>query len=202
MIFQPTAWFFVFVLCVGFSAAQDGGNVAATHAEGADTVAVAQDELSADVQQLIIEQTSPAVIQLLREAEGIMNETTDRLAAKKTGGETIAAQTEIIEKIEQAAQAKTKKGGAMSDMLKRMAGKEPQQGEGKEPDKPGDESGKADKNGGESDVANEMDHGATGGASEERRVPKAAGTAGAGMPAEFHRTLDAYNRGAEKLLKP
>jgi hypothetical protein len=67
------------------------------HAEGADKVANEQDELSADVQQLVIEQTIPDVIELLSKVEAIMDETTDYLTEPDTGGRTIAAQTEIIE---------------------------------------------------------------------------------------------------------
>src|SRR5690606_6507616 len=106
------------------------------HEEGANKVAEDQDELSADVQQLTVEETVPQVIELLEQVEGIMDEATDRLMEPDTGGETIAAQTEIIEKILAAAQERQKQkgsgqaGGAMMDMMQRMAGKEPG-GEGK-----------------------------------------------------------------------
>ena len=67
-----------------------------------------------------------------------MDEATDRLAEADTGGETIAAQTEIIEKIHAAAKEKQsqggggKSGGAMMDMMERMMGKKP---EGEQPQK-------------------------------------------------------------------
>ena len=83
----------------------------AKHQQGAVKVADDQDELSADVQQLVIEQTVPKVIELLDEVEVIMDEATDRLAKANTGGETIAAQTEIIEKIHAAAKEKQSQGG-------------------------------------------------------------------------------------------
>ncbi|MFM2198820.1 MAG: hypothetical protein RLZZ505_2252 [Verrucomicrobiota bacterium] len=176
------------------------------HAEGSEKLADEQDELSADVQQLVIEQTVQQVIDLLTEVEGIMDETTDYLAETDTGGTTIAAQTEIIEKIHQAAKAKQQQsgggeaGGAMMDMMERMMGKKEGEGEGNgkkdKGDKPGDQAGQGQK--GESDSANDANGGNTGGKSEERTVPKAAGNAGKSLPREFQEALDAYNRGLEE----
>lgn len=178
------------------------------HSEGSERLADEQDELSADVQQLVIEQTVPQVIELLTEIEGIMDETTDYLADLNTGGVTIAAQTEIIEKIHQAAKAKQAQGGAgeaggaMMDMMERMMGKKPGEGEGKgggEGEMPGDQGGKGQT--GESDALNSGDGGTGGGKVEERRIPKAAGKAGKGLPSEFQNALDAYNRGLEEMAK-
>jgi hypothetical protein len=178
------------------------------HMQGSGQLADEQDELSADVQQLVIEQTIPQVIELLSEVEGIMDETTDYLAEADTGGVTIAAQTEIIEKIHEAAKEKQKQqgggegqaGGAMMDMMERMMGKKEGEGEGKgegKGDKPGDQGGKGQT--GESDAANSGDGGTAGNELEERKVPKAAGQAGKSLPAEFREALDAYNRGLEKI---
>lgn len=179
----------------------------AQHQVGAAKVADKQDELSADVQQLTIEQTVPKVIELLSGVEKIMNEATDRLTDHDTGGDTIAAQTEVIEKIHAAAKEKQKQsgsssGGAMMDMMERMMGKTPggdQPGKGK--------NGKASDKGGNgmsglSDTRNDPTSGAAGGKSEVRRIPKAAGTAGHPLPEEFQKALDAYNRGVEKNVKP
>ncbi len=172
------------------------------HAAGSEKLADEQDELSADVQQLVIEQTIPQVIELLSEVEGIMDETTDYLAENATGGTTIAAQTEIIEKIHAAAKAKQQKGGqgeagsAMMDMMERMMGKKEGEGEGEgKGKKPGDKGGKGQT--GDSDEANGLNGGNTGGNVEERTVPKAAGTAGKALPPEFQKALEAYNRGLE-----
>ena len=66
----------------------------------------------------------PKVIELLNEVEKIMDEATDQLAAADTGGGTLAAQTEIIEKIHAAAKEKQKQpgggqsGSAMMDMMR------------------------------------------------------------------------------------
>jgi hypothetical protein len=78
----------------------------AEHAAGAKQLALEQDELSADVQDLIDEQTDPKVIAVLREIEVAMADATDLLDQKKTDGPTIAVETEIIEKIFEAAKKK------------------------------------------------------------------------------------------------
>ena len=57
------------------------------------------------------EQTDPEVIKLLRELEEIMADATDQLEATKTDGSTIAIETEVIEKIFEAAKKKQQKGG-------------------------------------------------------------------------------------------
>jgi hypothetical protein len=182
-------------------------DVLAEHREGANKVADKQDELSADVQQLTIEQTVPQVIELLNEVEKIMDEATDQLAAAETGGTTLAAQTEIIEKIHAAAKEKQKQqgsgqsGSAMMDMMERMMGKTPEgekEGKGKG-EKPGETGG--DGMTGASDAANGNTTGESGGKSEARRVPKASGNAGQVLPEEFRKALDAYNRGATEKVK-
>lgn len=176
----------------------------AMHREGSDKIADEQDELSADVQQLVIEQTAPKVIELLNGVENIMDEATERLAEADTGGETIAAQTEIIELIHAAAKEKQsqggggKSGGAMMDMMERMMGKKPG-GEPKPGNQPGDQAGKGQT--GESDTGNEATNGQDSGNSETRRVPKAAGATSAALPEEFRKAFDAYNRGAEEKVK-
>jgi hypothetical protein len=200
-----------FTLVASLASAEDSALEAARvkHKEGAAKIADAQDELSADVQQLTIEQTVPKVIELLTEVEEIMDEATDRLAEADTSGLTIAAQTEIIEKIHAAAKEKQKQegsgqsGSAMMDMMERMMGKSPdgeQPGEGKGKDGSGEEGGEGST--GLSDAANEAGGGSvSGGNPEVRRVPKAAGAAGRVLPEEFRKALDAYNRGAEQKVK-
>ena len=186
--------------------AADAESTMAKHAAGAEKLADEQDELSADVQQLILEQTAPQVIELLEKVDDIMGETTDYLAGYETGGEPIAAQTEIIEKIHEAAKARqqqqggSKEGGAMMDMMERMMGKKEGEGQGKKPgDKPGEKGGKGKT--GDSDAANESEGGTSGGNAVERKIPKAGGTAGKSLPSEFRQALDAYNRGLGEVEK-
>lgn len=81
------------------------------HGTGAKKLSTEQDELSADVQDLIDEQTDPEIIKLLREIEVVMADATDLLEQKNTGGSTIATETEVIEKIFEAAKKKQQKGG-------------------------------------------------------------------------------------------
>ena len=76
------------------------------HGEKAQSLSIEQDELSADVQDLIDEQTDPEVIKILREIELVMADATDLLEQKNTGGATIATETEVIEKIFEAAKKK------------------------------------------------------------------------------------------------
>ncbi|MDB6080302.1 MAG: hypothetical protein JWO82_4049 [Akkermansiaceae bacterium] len=165
-----------------------------------------QDDLAADVQQLTIEQTSEEVAKMLKEVENAMDDASERLLDHDTGNDTIAAQTDVIEKIHDAAkkrQQQSGKGdasGAMMDMMERMMGKEPGEKPGEQKGKPGDTGGQGQT--GDSDSANTPDHGpVTGGKEEQRRVPKASGTAGHTLPQEFQGALDAYNRAAGKISK-
>lgn len=69
-------------------------------------VAREQGELAADLQELIEDQTVEDVIALLELVEDAMDDATERLVRTDTGGEAIAAQTDVIEKIFQAAKKK------------------------------------------------------------------------------------------------
>lgn len=80
------------------------------HKVGSEKLAFDQDELSADVQELIEEQTADKVIVLLEEVEEIMAEVTGSLDEAETGGATLAAETEIIEKIFEAAKQRQQGG--------------------------------------------------------------------------------------------
>ena len=81
------------------------------HDTGAKKLSLEQDELSADVQELVDEQTDPEVVKLLREIEITMAEATDLLEQTNTDGATIAVETEVIEKIFEAAKKKKQKSG-------------------------------------------------------------------------------------------
>lgn len=81
------------------------------HESGAKKLSLEQDDLSADVQDLIDEQTDPEVAKLLTEIEVTIAEATDRLEQTNTGGATIAVETEVIEKIFEAAKKKKEKSG-------------------------------------------------------------------------------------------
>jgi len=194
---------FIFLLLAVLPVRAEDGPVPGKYHEESNKVANDQDELSADVQQLVIEQTVPEVIKLLDEVQDLMDEVTDSLAKGNTGGDTMAAQTVIIEKINQAAQKRQEKqgggeaGSAMLDMMQRMMGKEPGQTPAEMPEK----GGPAPKNGA-SDTVNDASSGnSSDQETEQRRVPKATGSAGSAMPPEFQKAMDAYNRGAEEKKK-
>ncbi len=72
------------------------------------TLSKDQDELSADVQELIEEQTNEKVIGLLEQVEELMAGVTDDLSVAETGKGTIYNENEIIEKIFEAAKEKSK----------------------------------------------------------------------------------------------
>ena len=90
---------------------EDQKKSAAKHREGSQNLAGEQDELSADVQDLIEEQTNEKVIALLEEVEEIMAEVIGSLDEPNTSGTTIAAETEIIEKIFDAAKQRAQQNG-------------------------------------------------------------------------------------------
>lgn len=182
--------------------------IAARIEASSEALAEVQDELSADVMELVESQTVPKVIEMLEEVEAIMAEVTDDLIEGETGGPTLAAQTEIIEKILAAAKQKqqssseeqseeSKEGmGAMLDMMERMMGKEPgqQQGPPSEGGEQPSEQGEGGGATGESDTANEKLNGGADSGAPERVIPKGSASPGRSLPNEFRKLLDAYNR--------
>ena len=83
--------------------------------------------------------------------------------------------------------------GAMLDMMQRMMGKNPGQGQGENKQQPGDQAGEGQ--GGASDSPNKKFTDAGKGKKEERTIGKKAGKAGSHLPPEFQKALDAYNKG-------
>ena len=174
----------------------------------AEELAEVQDELSADVMELIESQTVPEVIALLEEVEQVMIEVIDDLAEGTTGGPTLAAETEVIEKILAAAQEKQQSSedsspeskesmGAMLDMMKRMTGKQTGENQGKEPSEEGEKpNGESSGNGstGDSDTKNKEQSGKIGDENSVRIIPRGSAPPGTGLPNEFQKLLDAYNR--------
>jgi hypothetical protein len=185
-------------------AKKDTAAILSEHQQGSTKTSVKQDELAADVQQLRIEQTNPEVIKLLDEVETIMDEASENLLDANTGGDTIAAQTEVIEKIFEAAKKKQQQqqgqgqgAQGMMEMMKRMMGEGSEGDEKKPGNKPGNKPGEGMK--GESDTGNTANNGSGNGEkAEERRIPKASGVAGQEFPEEFRKALDAYNRALSK----
>lgn len=179
------------------------------HSQGAERVAREQDELSADVQELIQLETNDKVIKFLAEAEELMAGATDKLETKDTSGPTIAIETEIIEKIAGAAKQKqqssssqeNQKQSALMQMLQQMmeAGAGKEGNDGQEGDKEGQDAAKKGGQGpeGDSDSSNSIQQGNASGNTEQRRLPKKSGSAGTQLPKEFQKALDAYNKGLD-----
>ncbi|MFM2171695.1 MAG: hypothetical protein RI957_1924 [Verrucomicrobiota bacterium] len=189
------------LVCAQETPKKDTAAILSEHFQGSKKTSGQQDELAADVQQLRIEQTNPKVITLLDEVETIMDEASENLDDANTGGETIAAQTEVIEKIFEAAKQKQQGQGqgqsqgaqGMMEMMKRMMGQGAEGDEKKPGNQPGNKPGDGQK--GDSDTANSANQGkGNGDKAEERRVPKASGANAQEFPEEFRKALDAYNR--------
>lgn len=184
------------------------------HADGSKKLAAEQDDLSADVQDLIDEQTDPEIIDLLRQIEEIMADATDQLEQQNTDGSTIATQTEVIEKIFEAAKKKqqTQSNGSKSgkksmssmlEMMKHMMDGGRDLGEGQQPgQKPGNgkKSGNQPGQGGGGGGTSDGKTGAPDQTAEnnQRRVPKSSGNTSDSLPREFQKAMDAYNKGALK----
>ncbi len=171
------------------------------HQQRSAKIATAQDELGADLQELIEEQTNEAVISFLEESEEIVAEAASALTDSDTSGKTIAAQTEVIEKIYEAAKSKQQEqqkqngkgkpspSSAMMEMMERMMGKQ------------NDEQQKSTPSGGDGSSGNssapnttdpsEVTSDAT---TKKRKIPSQSGITGKSLPSEFQDLIQAYNR--------
>ena len=106
--------------------------------ESAIDLADFQDELAADIQDLVAEQTQENVIKLLNEVETLMGEAIDELESENTSGAVIAIETHVIEKIFEAAQKRAQNSADQKkkEEQEKKDGDDQQQG-GQKP-KPGD----------------------------------------------------------------
>jgi hypothetical protein len=185
------------ILCLITISAEEISSTKSEHQIGTNKVAIAQDSLSADVQQLKVEQTQQGVIKLLDQVESIMQDAINQLEKENTGGETIAAQTEVIEKMYQAAKSKQNQGQSaqgMMEMMKSMMGEGFElQGEKKESKQ--SQANNADSSNLDKTKISGKDDGQT---YEERRIPKATGSNSKNFPEEFKKALDIYNRALQK----
>lgn len=166
------------------------------HRTGSLELADSQDDLSADVQDLIQDQTNPQVIDLLNKAELLMLNATSQLDAADTDGQTIAIETEVIENILKAAEKKGNKPGGNSPsslmrMLQQMSGKNL----GKGQRKPNANDKQAGEGGtGASDAANDHFSGSASNTAEKRTVPRNANPPSSPLPRHEQNAIDAYNK--------
>lgn len=193
------------------------------HIEITKKLSIRQDELQADTSDLILGETNAEVVDLLKKCRNAMNDAVDMLDEHDTGGRTLAAQSDVIELIYQAAKAKNSgngaKGQAIMDMLRQLLGMDsssPEEGqeataEGEGGGKEGEGQGKQGKGKGKgtspgkgaqgsSDMASSQETGVSDPdmAAESRSVPKSTGISPDEMPVEFRKALDAYNKTLQK----
>ena len=93
----------------------------------------------------------------------------------------------------------------MLEMMKNMmeGGKDAGEGQGQgqgegQGEGAGEGGGGGDGNGGKGGEPTDPDNTAE---NSERRVPKNSGNAGSSLPREFHKAMDAYNKGASEKSK-
>lgn len=156
-----------------------------------------QDELQADAQDLAAEQTDQQVIEFIEECQKAMNDAIDNLEKYDTGSPTIAAQTEVIEKIYKAAQKKANgQGGSgmqgMLQMMQGMMGNNQSQTNKDTKGKSGQQQGQGNE--GKSDSPSSSVKGSESGVKEPRRLAKSTGDAGLTYPDEFAKAMNAYNK--------
>ena len=103
-------------------AAPEGQTIyTAKHKETAEKLAVQQDELQADTSDLIMGETNEEVIDLLKKCRHAMNDAVDLLENYNTGGQTLAAQSDVIELIYLAAKARmSMPGGGAGGKLPKL----------------------------------------------------------------------------------
>lgn len=173
-------------------------------------VAQQQDELTADIQELMEIQTNEEVISKLEEVENTMLEATLNLYEGDNSGKTLAAQTEVIEKIYEAAKKKQQGQGendkkqkekkpnqAMMDMLEEMLGKK-KEGKEKPSQAGGTKPGTSSKKAQNSSELSET-QGAEGNENKslperfQRTVPKVSGNIELLIPSEYQALIEEYN---------
>lgn len=193
------AFFLLFPLSL--MAAEPGEESSERHRK-IENITVEQDELQADVQELVAEQTDKEVIRMLEECQEFMNEAIDGLERYDTGGKTIAAQTDVIKKIHEAAKQRASScgNGSMDSMLQMMegmmgqekkdsSGNEQEGNENDSPGKGGNGEGEAKKQPVTGNNTTERKH--------PRRLPKSGGKEDISYPREFSKAMDAYNKSLE-----
>lgn len=201
--------------------AESSPEYSAKHKETASKLAGQQDELQADTSDLIMGETNEDVVELLKKCRHAMNDAVDLLEVYNTGGQTLAAQSDVIELIYQAAKAKMSNAGgepkpggeALMDMLRQLLGMDSDSqsmeqqegdGEGQGQGEGGSQKGKGSNPGqgadGKSNMPSTQEKGVSNPdtAVETRSVPKSTGMSADDMPSEFRKALDAYNKTLQK----
>ncbi len=196
----------------------DGGTVVTQEQQFAAVlkqIMLEQDELQADLNDIISAQTTQEGSTLFNQCLDAMYESIDYLEEKETGPKTLAAQSDVIERIYQAVKVKYEKecngaaAAGIMEMLRRMLGmeqppsasqqpKQGQPGEGQPGNQgqpggttPGMGSGHGEGAFADGNHVGTSDPNAN---TEERTVPRAAGVGPSDMPEEFRKLLESYNK--------
>lgn len=111
------------------SAAADPGARLSELEERTLGLAKRMDDLSAEAQDLAWNHTNPKLAEFLKEIDNAMLDARDLLEAQKTGGATVAAQQDVLEKIYEAAK-KAAQNSAQKQQQQQQEQQQPQPGEG------------------------------------------------------------------------
>lgn len=218
-----TTSFIFFIVCLGtiLNAMSEKNTETISPERKASIRALAkqQDELQADLDEIISDQTDEEVIKLLNLCHKAMNDAIDLLDEQhKTDGDTLAAQSDVIEQIFQALLRRMGDGdepgksNAIMEMIAQMLGFFKESDPLKEQVSDGSEDAgnkEGDKDGNQQDnmpgTGNKGRQGAfenyegTGESNpdakvHERTVPKSSGINTTEIPEEFRKVLEHYNK--------
>ncbi|MEM7385638.1 MAG: hypothetical protein AAF514_11900 [Verrucomicrobiota bacterium] len=153
--------------------------------EKARQLAKRQKEGVTETRKLLEEFPFPGIAEVLLRTQMLMGEVADRLARPDTGGETIAAETEIIEMLAAASESSSAGGGAeasMEEMMQMLGQMQIGQTAG------------GNSQGGDSRKANESVEGhAEGARSRERETDRVTGVqSDDDLPSDFREVLELY----------
>lgn len=160
------------------------------YGESATRLGRIQDNLGEQIRKISDRYSSPQLAALLEQVNAAMGDAAQLLYKPQTDGETIAAETEVIELLSAACEGAGGGGGSsgIMAMLMQMLG----MGAGT--------SGGGSTQGGTTDQPATGTQGATAGAQPDpRHVDKATGRSEAALPAEFREALEGYFETMEQM---
>lgn len=102
------------------------------------------DDLSAEAQDLAWNHTNPKLAEFLKEIDNAMLDARDLLEAMKTGGDTVAAQQDVLEKIYEAAKKAAQNAAEKQQQQQQQPQPQPGEGQpkpGQQPGEPGQQPG-------------------------------------------------------------
>ena len=162
-----------------------------------DALYQSQDNLQAHWQELQADYDNPKIEPLLKECQKAMNDVLDYLEQEETGGPTLAAESEVIEKIYEAAEQKANSPQASQGMKGLLMMMQSMMGKASGPAAPtpgkGGSSGENLSQGSKTSPTQEKGDSAPQKQSG-RRVGKSTGSAGVEVSEEFRQEMENYAR--------